>query len=174
MVDAFLAEAVKKDVLEAERKAKETENRKKIGKRGELTNASKTVELQTRNNNGKFQEAYSALNGLLFSRGDEKHVAHAVMTAMMRLETCKLEVENAQNEYAKQCIQCDKEVPETVYEGILEAERMSNEIINKAKIFCNKHNQTQVGVKEDSKRGKGVRLEKIKFDTFKGDIQKYT
>ena len=154
-------------------KAKETENWMKIEKRGELTNASKTVELQIRNNKGKFQEAYSALNELLFSKGGEKHVAHAVTTAMMRLETCKLEVENAQNEYAKLCIQCDKEVPETVYEWSLEAERMNNEIINKAKIFCSKHNQTQVGVKEDSEKGKGAQLKKMKFDTFKGDIRKY-
>ena len=48
-----------------------------------------------------------------------------------------------------------------------------NEIINKAKIFCSKHNQTPISVEEDSKKGKGVRLEKIKFDTFKGDIRKY-
>ena len=139
MVDAFLAEAVKKDVLEAERKAKELENRMKIEKRGELMNASKIVELQVRNKEEKYQAAYSTLRSLLCGYEDYGHVALAVASTVMRLETYKLEVENAQHEYAKLCIQCDKEVPQTVYQGFLEGEKRKNEILNEAEIFCSKY-----------------------------------
>ena len=95
----------------------------------------KTLEAEVRHRKGKFQEACAAVNDLLLTEEDQKHVVPAVKSALDNLENCKAEAETVQNELTKLYTKCEDEVPETIYKSILQVEKSCNE----AKIFCSKY-----------------------------------
>ena len=70
-------------------KMKETERKVKEDKKCELKSIRKTIEIQVKLNNGKFEEACFSLNELVKSKCDEKDVVPAVILAIHNSQTCK-------------------------------------------------------------------------------------
>ena len=160
------------ETVENEEGTQESEEKKRI----ELSNACKALKIEIENKHSVFKQANDDLQSLLSTEGDAEHVATAVKSAIARLQSCRTETEKLQNEFIKLSVQCNEEIPVTIQESILDEEKSYNESAGKVKVFCSKNEkapQPEITTGRESQSGACVRLEKVKFQVFKGDLRNY-
>ena len=164
--DVYITEVVKKETVEAEERREEKF-------REERRSIIKVMEIENERKKAKFQEAYNSLDRLIQVETEVEYSLNAVTDAVQRLQACRIDVEGVHGEIVKLTIKEGKEASVEESEWISDTEKTYNKLCDAAKVFCSKHKVPEK-TREDSKRtGGGIRLDKIKFETFKGDIRKY-
>ena len=157
-----LAETTKKEETE---KARETE-RKRME---ELLARRHQEEI-------KFKKSIEAIEELVASEGTMvvKHLVGVIENAQKRLVDRMISCERAQEDYISSLI--DKDVVESESHWIATTLGAYNKACNEVEIFISRNGTEKEASTSHDKPGAGsagIRLEKVKFDPFRGNLRKY-
>ena len=168
-----------KETKEAEMKARQLaditnkEESEKVREREE----KRIEELLTRRHQEeiKFRKSIEAIKEIVASEGSTivKHLFGAIKNAQKRLEDRMIACERAQEDYISSLI--DREVVESELHWIATTLEANNKTCNKVEIFISR-NSTEKEASTCDKPGAGgagIRLDKLKFDPFRGNLRKY-
>ena len=124
----------------------------------------------------KFKQSFEAIDDLL-RNGDAagmKHLVEAVRNAQRRLGDRMTACKRAQEEYISSLI--DKVVAESESHWIATTLGEYNRICDKTEIFISQNSsekKTHASHDKPEVSTSGIKLEKVKFDPFRGNLRKY-
>ena len=125
----------------------------------------------------KFKKSIEAIEELVASEGTKvvKHLVGAIKNPHKRLEDRMISCERAQEDYISSLI--DKEVVESESHWIATTLGTYNKACNEVEIFISRNGTEKEASTSYDKPGAGsagIKLEKVKFDPFRGNLRKYT